>query len=231
METSNRNGGVALRTGGGDIHVKPLVEKHRHDDALMPAIERLCTDAGVRPADLDVIGVSVGPGGFTGVRIAVVTAKVLAEVLGCDLVEVPTAEVVAASVPVRTGDSTGNLAVCLSAKRDTVWVQRFAAEKGRWRSTRPGAVIRAADLLAEPTDLVAADEHLPEEAKAACRSAGTEIIEPRFDPVKCLELTLEKLALGETVTPLDLLPLYPREPEAVSKWRERKAGGSGGSGK
>ncbi|MEP2717718.1 tRNA (adenosine(37)-N6)-threonylcarbamoyltransferase complex dimerization subunit type 1 TsaB [Pseudophaeobacter sp.] len=52
-------------------------------ERLMPLIEELLSEAGVSWSDLDALGVGVGPGNFTGIRIAVSAARGLA--LGLDI--------------------------------------------------------------------------------------------------------------------------------------------------
>jgi tRNA threonylcarbamoyladenosine biosynthesis protein TsaB len=141
IETSNRGGGVALQLSDGRIEVEDLTSTRRHDDALMPGVDRLCGRVGVEPADLEVIGVSIGPGGFTGLRIAVITAKVLAHTTGAKLVAAPTASVVAAAS--EPGHEPGErMLVCLASKRgdgvdaSDVVVGRALGRGGRGRGAR-----------------------------------------------------------------------------------------------
>ncbi len=83
IEASQRRGGVAVRDRDGEDHVEWLGESARHDDDLLAAVDRLFGRLRLAPADTGVVGVSTGPGGFTGLRVAVATAKMLAESL-CD---------------------------------------------------------------------------------------------------------------------------------------------------
>ena len=50
----------------------------KHSRLLMPLIDRLLGDAGLRPSDLDLVACTRGPGSFTGLRIGMATAKGLA---------------------------------------------------------------------------------------------------------------------------------------------------------
>ena len=52
----------------------------------MPAIDFLMTNLDLTPKDLDRIVVAEGPGSYTGLRIAVATAKTLAHTLNIELV-------------------------------------------------------------------------------------------------------------------------------------------------
>jgi len=61
-----------------------------------------------------------------------------------------------------------------------------------------------------------ADRFLPESMRERCESLGIRLDEPVFDPVACLEAS----AAFEAVEPVELVPIYGREPEAVRKWRE-----------
>lgn len=57
------------------------VSGRRHGDTAMPALDKFLKDAGIKTADINEIIVDVGPGSFTGVRIGVTIAKMLAYTL------------------------------------------------------------------------------------------------------------------------------------------------------
>jgi hypothetical protein len=67
-------------------------------------------------------------------------------------------------------------------------------------------------------------ENIPrrKSSRRVCDDLGIEIRPPRFDPLALLEI-----GAGETrVGPDKLLPIYPREPDAVTQWRSRKGSDS-----
>lgn len=225
IETSNPSAwsegqprpGVAVGEAGGMgearvITVEDLrTDNPQHDD-LMACIDRAMTAAGASPRDLARVAVSVGPGGFTNVRIAVTTARMIAEVTGAACVPVPSAAVVARRIPARAP-----FAVALASKGDTAHVTVFS---DAWHAA-PGAILSAADLPALATQGVttlAADRYLPRPMRDASAGARITVVDPVFDPVACLEAGWDSPA----VDPVALAPIYPREPEAVTKWRAMK---------
>ena len=64
-----------------------------HAEAVAPWIKRLCDDAGMQPSDLELVVAGIGPGSFTGLRIALATAKGLALGASCSIVGVSTLDV------------------------------------------------------------------------------------------------------------------------------------------
>jgi tRNA threonylcarbamoyl adenosine modification protein YeaZ len=223
IETSQREGGVALRDATGMIHVEPIAGSRRHDDDLMPAIDRLCRRAAVRPRDLDAVAVSIGPGGFTGLRIAVSTAKVFGLSLGARIVAVPSAEVAIQAVPPSEAEC-GGIIVALASKRETFWVTRFRFLDDRWAAVGRGGLVDASTFSLEHVAALVADRYLPARAAERAEVAGIRRLPLRLEPAACLHAGLSRLVTGEVTTPHHLRPLYPRQPEAVTLW-ERRSGG------
>ena len=215
MEISQRDGGVAVRCPDGSILVERLTSSTRRGDALMPAVESICRQAGITPGDLEGIGVSIGPGGFTGLRIGIAAAKMLSWSLDIPLVAMQTALLAAETA----GDLDGLMAVVLASKDDTCWLTLVEGASGSRSISQAGTLVDPEMFLAtiQGVDHLLVDEHLPESM------AGHGLItrRPEFDPAVLLEMTERRLASGETVDPLELSPLYPREPEAVRLWDSR----------
>ncbi|AST94812.1 tRNA (adenosine(37)-N6)-threonylcarbamoyltransferase complex dimerization subunit type 1 TsaB [Shouchella clausii] len=95
MDTSSYKLGVAVSDGDTVIGEYMTQLKKNHALRLMPAVESLLQEVGIKPADLDVIAVAKGPGSYTGVRMATTAAKTLAWTLGLPLVAISTIELMA----------------------------------------------------------------------------------------------------------------------------------------
>ena len=235
IETSQRSGGAALRGRDGAVYVEALSARVRHDEQLMPAIDGLFKQAGLARRDLSAVGVSIGPGGFTGLRIGVSTAKMVAMSLGASVVAVPTALVVAEGC-VSDLAGEGPIVVALASKGDTVWATRLARREGAWRIEGAPGLVRAEELSLEGLTVLIGDAYLPEALRARCgsREGGRiEVLGPVFDPRSCLQVAERLLREGETTDAYRLSPMYAREPEAVRLWEDRERrerGGTGGGG-
>lgn len=203
----------------------------RHDDALMPAVAEACARAGVSPSGIARVAVSVGPGGFTSLRIAVTTAKMIAEATGAACIPVPTASALALAAHVR--GTRGTLGVLLAWKREDVWRRRFLlrephhpASGGGVEPVDDGGIVTLARAL-DGCDAVVAEDALREMLSgtdSTGRHVRVAVLAPEFDAAWVLRAS----AIIEPVEPALLLPIYPREPEAVTKWRALgKAKGAG----
>lgn len=184
------------------------------EDLLASSIDAAVRQARLTPRDLTDVAVSIGPGGFTAVRIAVTTAKFIAEATGAACLPVASACVAAPQ-----GQSTP-FGVALAAKGDTVHLTMFEpTADGRAAPTSHGEIADAASLVtafdrASARTLVS-DRFLPDSIRAAATARNIAIVPPAFSARACLREALN----AQPVDPIALLPLYPREPEAVTKWR------------
>ncbi|MGI5832769.1 MAG: tRNA (adenosine(37)-N6)-threonylcarbamoyltransferase complex dimerization subunit type 1 TsaB [Thermoguttaceae bacterium] len=112
IETTELRGSVAVAEGGILLVERPLAENQRSAQSLVPAIESILESQGWTPPELDAIAVAVGPGSFTGLRVGVTTAKVLAWACRAELFGVDTLEAaawqVAASLANILGEDNSN---------------------------------------------------------------------------------------------------------------------------
>lgn len=145
IDTSTPMTALALGRGG------ELVAQARHDDRarpgselLTPRIAALLAEAGVTARDLAAVAVGVGPGTFTGTRVALATAKGLASALPCPLYAVSTLAAVAAGAA-----ADGAVLATIDARRGEVYAGWFDVGAD-------GPAARGAEMVC-PLDHVLAD--------------------------------------------------------------------------
>lgn len=90
--------------GNGKVKSEKALGKFRTSEILLPTIDSLLTKEGLSLSDLDYVGVVVGPGSFTGIRIGVSTVRAIAYTLGKKCVPVTYFDVLAYKVCERTDD-------------------------------------------------------------------------------------------------------------------------------
>lgn len=122
LETSQRQASVAVAQGQQIQGEATLGDNLMRD--LAPTIARLVRQAGWEMQQLDLIAAAQGPGGFTGLRVGVTTAKTLAYALDCPVLGVDSMEVVAEQARDRLG-SGGELEVVIDAQRGQLCRARY----------------------------------------------------------------------------------------------------------
>lgn len=118
IETSGRTFSVALSENGKLVSEIYLDEGRVHSEKLVPSIKKLLAGARWRFNSLDKIAVSTGPGSFTGIRVGLTCARLLAQALKRPVVGINTLELLESAVP--EGDYTAVAAI--DAGRGEVFV-------------------------------------------------------------------------------------------------------------
>ena len=111
---------MALHDGGQPLAQLVTVDSHRHAELLAPAIAKVIADAGASPHDLTGVVVGVGPGPYTGLRVGLVTARVLGAALGIPVYGLCSLDVIAGDVV-----SSGDFLVATDAKRRELYWARY----------------------------------------------------------------------------------------------------------
>ncbi len=121
VETSSRVGSVAVAAGQRLLDEIIFSGPMKHSSELFPAIRNLLSRFDKKPQDIEQIYISVGPGSFTGLRIAVTLAKSMHLANSAKIVPVDTLDVIAANVmpPASPGDERRLSAVAATLRSKT----------------------------------------------------------------------------------------------------------------
>lgn len=187
---------------------------HSHVGELPAHVERVLREGGIGWDDLDGLAVSIGPGSFTGLRIAVAFAKGLAFADGLQLAAVSTLEALAAVAEAPGG---GRVCAAIDARKQEVYAALFRVDAGgALRRESPDAGWKPAALAAaldpETTVIGDAPDVYPE-AFAHVRVLPFTTHHPRGEVVA--RLGAARLAAGNAVELAALEPAYVRAPDAT----------------
>jgi tRNA threonylcarbamoyl adenosine modification protein YeaZ len=250
VETSGRLGSVALAIGDELLTAETFSAPMRHSAELFPAICRLLADRERKPEDIEHIYISIGPGSFTGLRIAATFAKIMhlannnVKIVAVDTLDVIAANVINLTADTTTRDSSHEsramnherIAAILDAKRSQFFIavyqrtsdERRATNHGIWKKTFPDALMTADEFL---------DNFARKENPIWLLGEGLVYHKDRFkaDGVYFLDEVHwypnasklhrlgYKLALaGQFADPLTLTPTYLRKPDVTEKRKRRK---------
>lgn len=171
-----------------------------HNKNLLPLLEELFREAGIRPLDLDVIGFACGPGSFTGVRMSAAAVQALAAAASCRVVPVQTNRALFLSAGV-----SENTVCAIRSRGDAYYLSLPDGLENELHDACPTWVNEEVQLLGErpnwwPT------EREPEVVHS--------------DPRILLSYIVEQFENGSSVTAEMALPVYF---SGDSPWRKQNA--------
>ena len=137
FDTSTEWCSAALWTDG-EVQVREAHAGQRHSELLHPMLRELCNEAGIAFTDLDGLAYGMGPGSFTGLRIAGGVAQGVALAANLPVIGVPTLEALAESA--WQEQQVARVLACLDARMNEVYVAAYARHEGCWREVLPPRV-------------------------------------------------------------------------------------------
>ena len=206
LETSTREGSVALGTADAAVASRGLARAQAHARDLVPAVDALLGDAGLAPADLEAIVVGLGPGSFTGLRVAAATAIGLARGSGAQLFGVPSFDALAHGA-LAPGEQAS---VLQDARAGAFYHGRYRRGDAELERLAPIAVVTREELAAllDPDEVILAGAADLEAADLTDRAARRR--DAQVSAADVLALGARRLEVEGPMDPESLEPLYLR---------------------
>jgi len=226
LDTSTDHAVVAASRESGIETGLTTIEDRRHGRELVPMIQQAVARVKLSLSELTLIGIGLGPGSYTGLRIAVTAAKTLAYVSGAAVVGWDSLAAIAANAPTHECD----VSVIADAQRGDLYVADFH------RLTPHGPLSARGPSHVEPLDLwlvrrapdtyvlgpALDNPRLRERLPSSLRLAPPELNRPNWRHM--LSITQELFLSGQRFSVWDLEPNYLRRSSAEEKWEFTAAG-------
>jgi tRNA threonylcarbamoyladenosine biosynthesis protein TsaB len=214
LDTSADVCAVALVRDGICLDRRRREMTRGHAEALVPMVQAAASAAGLSLSEIDLVGVTKGPGSFTGLRTGIAAARGFAIASGAPAIGVSSLQAVALAAA-RAAQPGAEILCVLDTRRADYFAQTFSADGTP--AGAPGVFdapgIRA--LLRDDVTLLAGNAvprllaDLPEHSSRV-RSAPGDGCPDAVDIAALAEATFHKEGLSSDT----LSPLYLRAPEA-----------------
>ena len=188
-----------------------------HSEQMMPLLDSLLSHLELKMSDIDLIGVSVGPGSFTGIRIGVAAANAMAMALDIPVVGISSLEAMAYTA----GETAYTIVSTFDAQRDRFYFNAYRFENSELKALEAEDVLEKEDLIKKLEsydkvlllgDAVFINEELPLNVKKAKRAV-------RYVRASSVcELAHRDYLLGKTGF---AVPVYLRKSQAEIQFEER----------
>ena len=194
-----------------------MAERQPHSVELSPAIQQALTRGGYTIADVEAIGLAIGPGSYTGLRIGAAVAKGLALSRHVPLVGVSTFDILAAAIPMAPDKQ---LAVALSAGRGRLAVGWYRALGETWQPSDEPALLTPEALSSQLNQPTLVCGELNEETRRLLgrKRVNVQLATPAHSlrrPSFLAELAWARWQAGQTDDPAKLAPVYLQTGENI----------------
>ena len=216
VDTSTVQVGLAVYNGAQVIGEYAWRSSQRHTVELAPAIAELLSRSGLTMDNIKVLGVALGPGSFTSLRVGLSLVKGLALARHLPLIGIPTLDIHAAGQPV----SKLQLLAAIQAGRGKLAIGWYKSTKNGWQARSLAKVVPSDMLLYEiKTPSIVCGEFTAEERQyLATDPLNVRLVSPAQSvrrPAVLAELAWERWQKGEVDDEASLAPIYLHTAEPI----------------
>ena len=220
LDTATEACSVALLRGGEKTHLAQFAQRE-HTKHILPMVDEILAQAGITLHQVDALVFGRGPGSFTGVRIGAGIAQGLA--FGADLPVIPVSNLAAMAQAAYVQYQADNVLTAIDARMNEVYFAQWQAQKVRsdfgefldWQPVIAEQVCSPSKVIEQVVQQHREDAVLAgtgwaaySELKETNLGKVTEITLP--SALYMLDLALPKWFAGETISPLEIEPIYLR---------------------
>lgn len=193
-----------------------------HSEQLIPHIDEMMKVCGVKREDIKYIAVSNGPGSFTGLRIGLASAKMMAYIWNVPLIAVDTLQALAYNLE----SAQAFILPLIDAQRNNVYASLYSSFQNVWKvwENRADSIDNVIKEAVEHGGPIIATGEVCDIYKEKLEAAGIQIAPFHM---RCSRagsvgaVALEKIKNKEFENPLQILPNYIRRSEAEVQWEKK----------
>ncbi|MCY4474200.1 MAG: tRNA (adenosine(37)-N6)-threonylcarbamoyltransferase complex dimerization subunit type 1 TsaB [Chloroflexi bacterium] len=212
IDTSTSFAGVGLSVNGV-VTNETWQSRHNHGREVMPVVTRLLQAGAVEADEIDAVAVSLGPGGFSAVRVGIATANGLVAPRQTRLLGIPTHLIQA--YPHRRLEGMRIVSLIPIGRNQIsygVFEAPFSALGDQFETGICGSD-EVKERLEDSQTLICGEGAIP--TTEASPKADTEVVRP---PENLLSIALERIELGSASDGL-VEPIYSRPPTITAPKR------------
>jgi tRNA threonylcarbamoyladenosine biosynthesis protein TsaB len=240
FDTTGKRAGICLYRSEANFVLRESKEELHHLTELIPMLDKLLSDEGVRLSEIEAFAVSSGPGSFTGIRIGISTVRALAQATvipaqaGISVISVPTLEtfvfnnVILGEVPESITNST---IICplFDARRNQVYAGAYTLSSidghPAINTLVEGGAYNPDDFFVRLTEAISKSHESPSvrfygdgaETFAGGYKDSSSIADTQYRYQSALSTARWATLFGEKIPYTKLEPVYMRQAEAQRK--------------
>lgn len=216
VDTSTTQLGLALYDGAQVFGEYTWYSGQRHTVELAPAIAELLARCSLTMNDVNALGIALGPGSFTSLRVGLALVKGLALARHIPLVGIPTLDILAHAQP----PSKLPLAIAIQAGRGRFAMGWYKNSRNKWRAQGDARVVTLEALTAEvQTPSVVCGEFSAEIRQKIISNEQIRLVSPAGSirrPAVLAELAWKRWQAGAVDDEATLAPIYLHVAEPIA---------------